>query len=357
MVGMIKDWFVRQFSDPEAVGLALVILFIFITFWLVGGILSPLITSVIVAYLLTGLVQGLKRLKCPHTLAVSIACLFFVGVFYLGFLVLMPLLWEQLSNLFNEIPKVITIGNDLLVKLHDRYPEIVSVDQMKQVLMSYKSEIGRFGQIIVTYSVSSITSLLSVVIYLFLVPILVFFLLKDSKEIAQWFSRFIPKRRRLIKKVWHEVDDQIGKYIRAKVLEIVIVAVVSSLVFMFFGLKYFLLLGFLTGLSVLIPYVGVAVVTVPVLTVAYLQWGWGAEFGWLTASYILMMILDGNVLGTILFSEAVKLHPVAVIVAILFFGSLWGFWGIFFAIPLATLVKAVINAWPQNVEPELDRQG
>jgi putative permease len=60
-------------------------------------------------------------------------------------------------------------------------------------------------------------------------------------------------------------------------------------------------------------------------------------------------MLDGNVLVPLMFSEAVNLHPVAIIVAILVFGGLWGFWGVFFAIPLATLVQAVLNAWPRNV--------
>lgn len=349
MVGIIKDWYKRQFSDPEAVGLALVIVFTLLTFWLVGGILSPIITSVIVAYLLTGIVQWLMKFKVPKTLAVTITCCFFIWVFYLGIIFLFPMLWQQLSNLFNEIPNMISVGNDILNRLHDKYPEIISVDQMKQLFVSFKSELARFGQMLLTYSVSSLTSFISLIVYLLLVPIMVFFILKDSQEITAWFSRFIPKRRKLINQVWHEVDAQIGKYIRAKILEILIVATVSTTVFGLFGLKYAFLLGVLTGLSVLIPYIGVTIVTVPVLVIAYMQWGWTAHFAWLMASYLGIMILDGNVLSMLLFSEAVKLHPIAVIVAILFFGSLWGFWGIFFAIPLATLVKAIINAWPQAV--------
>jgi len=63
--------------------------------------------------------------------------------------------------------------------------------------------------------------------------------------------------------------------------------------------------------------------------------------------YVTIHVLDGNILVPILFSEAVNLHPVAIIVAVLVFGGIWGFWGIFFAIPLATLVKALLNAWPR----------
>ena len=110
------------------------------------------------------------------------------------------------------------------------------------------------------------------------------------------------------------------------------------------------MLALTVGLSVLIPYIGAAVVTVPVALVAYFQWGFDSTFVWLIIAYFIIQFLDGNVLVPVLFSDVVNLHPVAIIVAILVFGGLWGFWGVFFAIPLATLVKALINVWPSRDE-------
>jgi putative permease len=90
------------------------------------------------------------------------------------------------------------------------------------------------------------------------------------------------------------------------------------------------------------------------LGVAYFQWGINAdEFMFLTIAYAIIQTIDGVLLVPLLFSEAVNLHPVAIIVAILLFGGLWGFWGVFFAIPLATVVKAVINAWPKADEKDV----
>jgi len=82
--------------------------------------------------------------------------------------------------------------------------------------------------------------------------------------------------------------------------------------------------------------------------IAYFQWGWTASFGYVLIAYGIIQALDGNVLVPLLFSEVVNLHPVAIIVAVLVFGGVWGFWGIFFAIPLATLVQAVLKAWPKK---------
>ncbi|WP_455198956.1 AI-2E family transporter, partial [Kaarinaea lacus] len=127
-----------------------------------------------------------------------------------------------------------------------------------------------------------------------------------------------------------------------------LVGATTYIAFVMMGLNYAALLGALVGLSVIIPYIGAVVVTIPVALIAFFQWGWGSEFAYLMVAYGIIQALDGNVVVPLLFSEAVNLHPVAIIVAVLLFGGLWGFWGVFFAIPLATLVKAVLNAWPRQ---------
>ena len=138
---------------------------------------------------------------------------------------------------------------------------------------------------------------------------------------------------------------------RSKLIEILIVGAVSYVTFTLLGLNYAELLGLLVGLSVIIPYIGATVVTIPIAVIALFQWGLGSEFYQVMFWYLVIQALDGNVLVPLLFSEAVNLHPVAIILAVLFFGGIWGMWGVFFAIPLATLVKAIINAWPRPVEP------
>jgi putative permease len=187
-------------------------------------------------------------------------------------------------------------------------------------------------------------------VYVVLVPIMVFFILKDKEELLKFAAKFVPKRSELTFRVWREVDQKIANYIRGKFFEILIVWVVTFLVFSLMGLRYPLLLSFLVGLSVIIPYVGAIAVTVPVALVGYFQWGFSAKLGYLLLAYQVIQILDGNVLVPLLFSEVVNLHPLAIIVAVLFFGGLFGLWGVFFAIPLATLVQAVLNAWPKAKE-------
>jgi len=157
-------------------------------------------------------------------------------------------------------------------------------------------------------------------IYLILAPLLVFFFLKDKEVILGWFMHFFPKDTQLSTQVWREMDQQIGNYVRGKFWEITIVSVICFITFSFLGLKYALLVSILVGLSVVIPYIGATVVTFPVALMGFFQWGWTPDFAWFMFAYGIIQALDGNVIVPLLFSEVVNIHPVAIIVAILFFG-------------------------------------
>jgi len=199
--------------------------------------------------------------------------------------------------------------------------------------------------------VSQVPSVVGLLIYLVLVPISVFFFLKDREQLMGFMLSLLPGERDLLNSVGAEMNQQLANYVRGKFTEIIIVGSVTFVVFEFLGLNYAALLGFVVGISVLVPYIGAAVVTVPVALVAVIQFGWTWELSWVIIWYLIIQTLDGNVLVPLLFSEANDLHPIAIITAVLVFGGLWGFWGVFFAIPLATLVKAVFNAWP-TANPE-----
>ncbi|MCS1410326.1 MAG: hypothetical protein M2R45_03518 [Verrucomicrobia subdivision 3 bacterium] len=211
-----------------------------------------------------------------------------------------------------------------------------------------EEEITNLGKTVVAKSIDSFKNLVVWIVYLVLVPVLVFFMLKDKERIIAWLIQFLPKDRSLATQIWHDVNIQTSNYIRGKFWEIILVWSVTHVTFSLFGLNSALLLSLFVGLSVMVPYVGVAIMYVPITLVAFYQFGWGHILFWILVAYTIIQLLDGNVLAPILLSEVTSLHPVAVIVAILIFGGLWGFWGVFFAIPLATLVNAVIKAWPQE---------
>jgi putative permease len=280
-----------------------------------------------------------------------VAYVVFVGAFFAITLGLLPLAWRQLASLAAEMPRMLEQGRQLVGILPNRYPELVSAAQINELTALAKAEIAALGQAVLTRSVASIPGLLTVLVYMILIPMLVFFFLKDKEQLLEWAGGFLPRERPLLRRIWSEMNLQFANYARGKVLEIIIVGVVSYAAFTWMGLNYAALLGLAVGMSVIIPYIGAALVTLPVVMVGFFQWGMGNEFYTLCVVYLIIQVLDGNVLVPLLFSEAVNLHPVAILLAVLFFGGIWGLWGVFFAIPLATMLKAIINAWP-TAEPE-----
>ncbi len=346
MFEFISSWYRRYFTDPQAALLVVLLVLGAVVLLTMGKMLAPLLAALVIAYLLEGGVSKLQRKSLSRIWAVNLIYLIFVAFMLFILFGLMPLLSKQVSQFFQEVPDMINNGQELLLQLPGQYPEFISEDYIEQLIITIRQGFSELGRNVLSVSVASIPAIITILVYLVLVPLMIFFFLKDKVIILDWLGRFLPKERRLVNEIWTEMDAQIGNYVRGKFNEIIIVGAVSYILFVVLGLNYASLLAMLVGLSVLIPYIGAAVVTLPIALVAYFQWGLTSDFAWLIISYLIIQFLDGNVLVPILFSEAVNLHPVAIIVAILVFGGLWGFWGVFFAIPLATLVKALINVWP-----------
>ncbi len=243
---------------------------------------------------------------------------------------------------------MIEAGRQVLVTLPEEYPVFFTQQQVNELTSVIQAEMAAMGQLLVTKGLSSIPSMLALFVYLILIPLMVFFFLKDRDQLIGWFAGFLPAKRPLLDRIWGELNLQFANYARGKGIEILIIGGASYLMFALFSLNYAALLGLLVGLSVIVPYIGATLVTIPVVVVAYAQFGVSPDFYWVVGAYIVIQVLDGNVLVPLLFSEAVNLHPVAIVIAVLFFGGLWGLWGVFFAIPLATLVNAILTAWPST---------
>ena len=343
MIKILKQWYQRYFTDPQTVMFAFILIFGALLIVVMNAHLMPILIGIIIAYLFEGLVV---RLHLNRTIGASIVTTIILAVILLTLFVLLPLLSRQVSDLIRELPIMIGKGQLLLSQLPDQYPDYVSVEQVQEIFTFIRMELSSLGQRAVSLSLDSVVGVLTFFVYLILMPLMVFFLLKDKESVLGWLGNFLPKERRLIAQVWTELDVKIASYIRGKFIEVLVVWIATYIAFAVMDMNYAMLLSLLVGLSVIIPYVGATIVTIPVALIAFFQWGATSEFGYLMAAYAIIQFLDGNLLVPLLFSEVVNLHPLAIIVAVVFFGSLWGIWGVFFAIPLATLIQAILKAWP-----------
>lgn len=351
MKKVLQRWMAQYFGTEEAVLLSIFVIASIVILATLGDVLGPVIAALIFAFLLQGVVDNLRARGISKIAAVLSAYFMFLVAFITVLVVLVPIVGRQTSLLLKELPNMVAQLKQLLSSLPERASEYIGPEQIQLVVTRISEEVANLAEQLLSLSISSFPSILAIMIYLFLVPLLVFFMLKDKDILLGFISNMLPKERKVMTVIWDEMDIQFANYIRGKAIEILIVGLVSFIAFLFLDLKYAALLASLVGLSVLIPYIGATLVTIPVLLVGYLQWGLTNDFAWLLGLYALIQIIDGNVLVPLLFSEVVNLHPVAIVIAVLIFGGIWGFWGLFFAIPLATLVKAIYNAWPRAELP------
>ncbi len=350
MITLFRNWVNRYFSDPQVIILGALLLMGFLFIFFVGDMLTPVFASIVIAYLLEGFVSRFQGFKVPRKIAVIVVFVLFMALMLIIIVGLLPMLSRQVGQLLQDLPSMISKGQAKLLLLPENYPDIISKSQINEIISLITTGITKLGQSILSYSVASVRSLISVIVYLILVPLLVFFFLKDKELIVKWFEGFLPENRKLASQVWKEVNIQVANYVRGKIWEIIIVWAVSYITFTLFGLRFAMLISMFVGLSVLIPYIGATVMFLPVILIAFLQWGAIPKFTYTVIAYGIIQLLDGNLLAPLLLSEVVNLHPVAIIVAVLVFGGFWGIWGLFFAIPLATLVHAVIKAWVKSIK-------
>lgn len=351
-----KDLFTRNFNNPQIVALILILLVISLVLYFFGKILAPVFLAVGLAYILNFPIRWLvkKGLKRIYALILVFGGLVCVMAWLI--LSIAPMLVRQLSTLLVEAPSIVAILRERLLSL-EQY-NLPYLD--KATLYSIYENVNQYIQSNMDIRIDNIIKVLQNVAYIavntFLVPFMAFLMLVDYAPLKANFIRFLPQSSELADGVFKEFMSQLDNYVRGKVIEFIIMTVLSFVAFAFFGLKYNLLLSTLIGISVIIPYLGVIIATVPFALVAFFQFQLGTTFWTLMVIHTILQIFNGNILVPVLYSKTNNIRPITVIVAVIFFGQIWGILGVFLAIPLCTLIKAVANAWFLNSQIYFEMQ-
>ena len=345
MRDFLNRFFNRFFSNEESIYFAILLVtsFGFIIYF--GKVLLPVIISLVIAFLLNGLMRSLISFSLSRKVAFSITLIVFFG-FYLSLFMALPSLGAQINNLLQNLPSIVASFQENLSNMNDYFSEedleVIFSNLSSQISILLSSALGQLA--------GTVSLMFNAILYAIMIPLMVFFFLKDKEELLPLAASVLPKENDFMKTVFTEMNGQLFNYVTGKFIEMLIVATASYIVFALLGLPYAVLIAILVGLSVIIPIFGAILVTIPVVLIGLYEWGLTSNFYWLLGLYLLIQMLDGNVLVPILFSNRNNLHPVIIIIAVLFFGGIWGFWGLFFAIPLATFIKAIINSWPEPVK-------
>ena len=347
MYDYLKGFFRNYFYEEEQFAALFLLIIAGILLYFIGSTITPIFVSILIAYLLNGVMNFFERKNYSKKTAFYFSFTIFL-VFYLIVLVSLPYVTGQIASLINELPAIVAFVQNLFDNLIIRYPNFFTTEQVEEIFASSTSFIPSIAEQVLIQLNTGFSAIMNALIFLILTPILVFFFLKDKSEMLSYVTYFLPNKRILLSQIWSDLNTQLFGYVRGKALEMIIVGSVTTLAFLILGVNYSVILGILVGMSVLIPLFGAILVTIPVVAIGLFQWGLDTPFFIFLFIYLLIQILDGNVLFPLLMGNEVNLHPVLIILAILVFGGIWGFWGLLLAVPIATLIRAVFKVWPKK---------
>lgn len=311
-----------------------------------GNVLAPFFIAAIVAYIFVSLDKELVKKGVSSTISMYIVTSGLLLLFGGIAVYMAPLIWEQSINFAKEIPGLYGDFRVWLTSFTQQYLGDQSKDVVNSIFKHFGENIGSVANTIANNTFGSLMNIGVISLYAVIIPLLVYFFIKDRDLIIAFMSRFVPKNietKQNFSYYWSHIDGQLSNYIQGKILEILIIGGISFFLFASVGLKYTVLLATAVGLSVLIPFVGALAVTIPVVAVAFSQFGFETQFFVITIAYFILQILDGNVLVPLIFSEKMNIHPAAILLAVLLFGAIGGIAGVFFAIPLIALAKIYID--------------
>ena len=345
MSNFLNKFFNRFFSNEESIYFAILLAGSFGFILVFGNVLLPVIISLVIAFLLNGLMVTLISFNLSNRLSFLITLIVFFS-FYMSLFLALPSLGAQINNLLQNLPTIVASFQETLSSMNNYFSE----EDIELIFSNLSSQISNLLSSALGQLAGTVSLMFNAILYAIMIPLMVFFFLKDKEELMPLASSVLPKENGFMKTVFTEMNGQLFNYVTGKFIEMLIVATFSYIVFASLGLPYAVLIAILVGLSVIIPIFGAILVTIPVVLIGLYEWGLTENFYWLLSLYLIIQMLDGNVLVPLLFSNRNNLHPVIIIISVLFFGGIWGFWGLFFAIPLATFIKAIINSWPEPIE-------
>ena len=303
MINFLKNFFDKYFFDDEQYAALFIISIGIVILYFLGGIIAPVIVSILIAYILNGLTSFMEEKGNSRILALIVTLIIF-GLFYLSIFLFLPFLSRQILLLVSDIPQIYESVNSFLSNQLAGYG--LQSNQLDEVVINAFSYIPTLFQNALLQLNSGFSAVMNALLYLIIVPFLVFFLLKDRDIFINYAKNLLPQKKNLLTKIWNDLNVQLYGYLRGKGLEMIIVALVTGFVFYLQEVNYSIILAILVGLSVLIPYVGAILVTIPVVLIGLFQWGLDSSFYIFITSYMIIQALDGNVLMPLLLGREVK---------------------------------------------------
>lgn len=310
--------------------------------WLLSGVLAPFVTGMIIAYLLDPACDRLQRLGMPRWLATTVLLLLFVIVAILAVLIVVPILVTQVTGLISAVPDYVARATarlqPLIADLRHRVSAANFTEIQKAVSQYAGNAVSWIGTVLgsLWQGGMALIDLLSLV---FITPVVAFYMLRDWDHMVEVIDHNLPvAQRETIRGLGREVNYTLSRFIRGQLIVCLLLGLFYAIALTIVGLNFGLLVGLMTGILSIIPYVGSLVGLVSSMGIAFVQYDDWTMWALVLGIFLLGQFLEGNFVTPKLVGESVGLHPVWVIFALLAAGSLFGFTGVMLAVPMAAVI-------------------
>ena len=311
--------------------------------WLLSPILAPFLFAGILAYICDPLVERLERRRVPRTLAVILVLLLALGVVIGLLLVVLPVFYKESRLLMEKLPGFVAWFNEHAAPWLKQRLDLdvqLDVDTAREAAREFlKQNEDLPQQLLGSLKVGGLV-LLALVANLLLVPVVLFYLLRDWNGLLATVESLVPPRaKEKVATIAREVDAVLAEWLRGQVLVILIMSVYYVTALWLAGLQFALPIGIVTGLAVIVPYVGIVVGLILATIAALLQFEGGiAPLLWVWLAIGIGQALEGMAVTPLIVGERIGLHPVVVIFALLAFGQVFGFFGVLLALPASAAI-------------------
>jgi predicted PurR-regulated permease PerM len=303
--------------------------------WLLGNVLLPFIVGGAIAYFLDPVADRLERAGLSRVAATSVISAIAILLVVLLVLAVIPTLVNQLTALVNAAPD---IAKRLQGFLLERFPALTdSTSTIRQTLAELGTAIQSRGAELVQGVLSSALGVISVVLFIVVVPVVAFYLLLDWDDMVARIDGMLPlDHAPTIRRLAREIDAVLAGFVRGQVSVCLALGTFYAVALMAAGLQFGLIVGAIAGAITFIPYVGSLVGGALAIGLALFQfWGDWLQIGIIAAIFAVGQFVEGNILTPRLVGKSVGLHPVWLLFALSAFGTVFGFVGMLIAVPVA----------------------
>lgn len=332
----------------KAIFWAIITLMILTILWLISDILTPFFIAAIISYILQPVIERTSFLfNIPRRTVASISYILFLSVFAVVIIILLPIVYQQISLLISKLPAYNNyVQQELMPSLTEKInsvdPNIGDriKDSISNIANSLFSLITTLANNIWHYTVATI----NIVIIIVLTPVILFYFLRDWSKMVKSIKLLLPLNERLkIQEILSAINNLLSAYMRGQLNICLLLSAYYGIALSLIGVDLGVLLGILSGFLIIIPFIGTLISFSLAMIIGYCAFGATIKLGYILLTYIIGYIMESYVLTPKIIGDKIGLHPLWIMFGVLACGSLFGFIGIFFAIPIAGIIKVLYS--------------